>query len=266
MFETIEESKTNFYAYKLTHDDGAAPCVQNGLLTLAVCKPDIRYGKYLAKLGDYLVGVGGENLGLGRLIYMAQITDILENGEYYKSEAYQDRLDCAYEEDPNDQPFHRGEDWEHYNGNFIEITRLGKIIKYEGRGSPTWHRDVGAGWKNARVLLSTDYRYFGYGKIGPAHDLLCRYPELRSLIEMSRTSFDVPHLKITPTRREWPYILLIRDSLWHSYAMMPQGTHATHYKDDPRPGERAAFNKEMKRWRKQHPFTAQDKQAFGFRR
>jgi hypothetical protein len=250
----------SFYAYKLTHDDGAAPCVQGGLLTLAVCKPDIRCGKDSAKIGDYLVGVGGVNLGLGRLIYMARITKILEDGQYYKFGAYQDRLDCAYEEDLDNpgQPVHRGYPWEHYNGNFDG--------GYEGRGGQTWSRDVGRGWRHARVLLSQDYRYFGDGTVGPAHDLLCQYGELRSLIEMNRTSFNAPHLKITPARREWPEIQLIRDNLWQSYAMMPEGTHATHYKDDPRPKDWSTFNKEMNRFRKQYPFTTAAKQAFGFRR
>jgi len=30
------------YFYKLTCDDGGAPCVQDGLLSLAICKPMIR--------------------------------------------------------------------------------------------------------------------------------------------------------------------------------------------------------------------------------
>jgi hypothetical protein len=30
------------YFYKLVVDDGGAPCVQNGLLSLAICKPQIR--------------------------------------------------------------------------------------------------------------------------------------------------------------------------------------------------------------------------------
>jgi len=30
------------YFYKLTTDDGGAPCVQDGLLSLAICKPMIR--------------------------------------------------------------------------------------------------------------------------------------------------------------------------------------------------------------------------------
>ncbi len=31
-----------FYRYVLAHDNGTAPCPQNGLLTLATCKPAIR--------------------------------------------------------------------------------------------------------------------------------------------------------------------------------------------------------------------------------
>ena len=40
---------------------------------LANCKPEIRK---IAKLYDFLIGIGGRNLGLGRLIYVAKITEI----------------------------------------------------------------------------------------------------------------------------------------------------------------------------------------------
>jgi hypothetical protein len=30
------------YIYKLTSDDGGAPCVRDGILSLAICKPWIR--------------------------------------------------------------------------------------------------------------------------------------------------------------------------------------------------------------------------------
>ena len=60
------------YAHK-THDDGEALCVKDGFLTLAICKPEVRK---IAKLYDFLIGIGGRNLGLGRLIYVAKITEI----------------------------------------------------------------------------------------------------------------------------------------------------------------------------------------------
>ena len=36
------ENMTQVYIYKLTVDDGGAPCVHDGVWTLAICKPAIR--------------------------------------------------------------------------------------------------------------------------------------------------------------------------------------------------------------------------------
>ena len=37
-----KENNPRFYLYKMTVDDGGAPCVQDRMLTLAICKPTIR--------------------------------------------------------------------------------------------------------------------------------------------------------------------------------------------------------------------------------
>ncbi len=42
-----------FYLYKMTVDDGGAPCVQDGVLTLAICKPTIRR---VAPEGSFSIG------------------------------------------------------------------------------------------------------------------------------------------------------------------------------------------------------------------
>jgi Nucleotide modification associated domain 2 len=47
------------YAYKMTDDNGGAPCVRDGFLTFAICKPEIRK---IAKEDDVLIGIGGRNL------------------------------------------------------------------------------------------------------------------------------------------------------------------------------------------------------------
>jgi Nucleotide modification associated domain 2 len=44
----------NTYFYKLTADNGGAPCVRYGLLSLAICKPMIRK---TAKEGDLIFGL-----------------------------------------------------------------------------------------------------------------------------------------------------------------------------------------------------------------
>lgn len=47
------------YFYKLVADNGGAPCVENGLLSLAICKPMIRK---TAKEGDLILGFAGNSL------------------------------------------------------------------------------------------------------------------------------------------------------------------------------------------------------------
>ncbi|SFN54073.1 Nmad2 family putative nucleotide modification protein [Dokdonella immobilis] len=45
---------SRIYVYKLTNDDGGAPCVEDELLSLCICKPRIRS---VAIEGDVLIGV-----------------------------------------------------------------------------------------------------------------------------------------------------------------------------------------------------------------
>jgi hypothetical protein len=47
------------YIYKLTVDDGGAPSIRDGVLSLAICKPAIRS---TAKPFDLILGFAGNNL------------------------------------------------------------------------------------------------------------------------------------------------------------------------------------------------------------
>ena len=62
------------YSYKLTSDNGSAPCIQNNLLSLAICKPKIRK---TANVNDYLIGISANSMKLGenKLLYIARITN-----------------------------------------------------------------------------------------------------------------------------------------------------------------------------------------------
>jgi hypothetical protein len=102
----------NIYFYKLTRDDGGAPCVRNGILSLAICKPFIRAS---AEVGDMIFGFAANLLSPdNRLIYIARVTGKLCNGEYYTTRCYQNRGDCIYEAMGNcfvrrtDAKFHDG--------------------------------------------------------------------------------------------------------------------------------------------------------------
>lgn len=74
------------YYYKLTADNGGAPCVQEGLLSLAICKPMIRS---TAECCDLIFGFAANSLAPNnRLIYIARVTDKNRNGAYYKDFAH----------------------------------------------------------------------------------------------------------------------------------------------------------------------------------
>lgn len=132
------EPASNFYVYKLTTDNGGAPCVRQGLLTLAICKPTIRR---VARHGDLLFGFGGRNLG-DRLIYVAVVTGKIPDGSYYWDSRYAFRADRIYERIADG------------------TARLRARARYHTNSDERMH-DVGIRFERAQVLLSTDFRYFG---------------------------------------------------------------------------------------------------------
>lgn len=83
-----------FYLYKMTTDDGGAPCVRDATLSLAICKPMIRSA---APEGGMLLGFAANELSDdNRLIYAAKITKRVSGKEYYSDGRYADRADCIY--------------------------------------------------------------------------------------------------------------------------------------------------------------------------
>src|SRR5437870_4735694 len=75
-------------------DNGAAPCVWRGLLSLSICKPKIRRSASATK-GDLIFGFGGKGYD-ERLIYIACVTEKPATGDYYKNSKYSHRPDCIY--------------------------------------------------------------------------------------------------------------------------------------------------------------------------
>jgi hypothetical protein len=91
--EIKDEDMEKFYFYKMTTDSGGAPCVENGMLSLAICKPSIRR---TARDGNIIIGFGGKKLG-EKLIYVAKISKVVVTGDYYRDNAsYTNRQDCIY--------------------------------------------------------------------------------------------------------------------------------------------------------------------------
>lgn len=128
------------YFYKLTTDDGGAPCVQDGLLSLAICKPMIRS---TAAVDDLIFGFAANSLHRdNRLLYIARITDKAQHGTYYVDKRFGPRGDCIYER--------RGDRF---------VWRPGALH----HGPHDLVHDLGEPpvYPKANVLLSSDFRYFG---------------------------------------------------------------------------------------------------------
>ncbi len=143
------------YLYKLTSDRGGAPCApapqlgKDPLLTLSICKPAVRR---TAQPGDRILGITSRALQtsdgypLGAVIYAAHVTGTVDPHEYYAEQsAFRQRPDCIY-------AFHQANGRLRHSGR----TRLHSDPRYEPR-------DIGIYpfYRNARTLLSTDFRYFG---------------------------------------------------------------------------------------------------------
>jgi hypothetical protein len=141
--------------YKLTSDRGGAPCAPpphagaEPLLTLSICKPAIRR---TAQPGDRILGITSHTLAnaegypLGAVIYAAKVAGTVDPREYYAQRSvFRSRPDCIY-------AFHRANGRLAHSGR----TRLHADARYEAR-------DIGRYpyYKNARTLLSTEFRYFG---------------------------------------------------------------------------------------------------------
>ena len=126
------------YVYKITNDDGGAPCVHDGILSLAICKPRIRVP---AGTFDWVFGFGGVHLG-EKLIYIAQVTSKARHGSYYRDDEYAGRPDRIYT----------------WRGPFLRC--LPNRFHPDGKWG---HLDIGEypNYERAEVLLSTNFRYFG---------------------------------------------------------------------------------------------------------
>lgn len=141
------------YVYKLTVDDGVAPCVPPAegnlpaLLTLAVCKPAIRR---TAKPGDRILGItskaifDSDNYPLYSIIYFAVVDKVISSQEYF-SGAHKDRPDCIYSFDDSTGQFPRLTTTDIHDSPKDRESDLGKYPLY----------------KNGWVLVCREFRYFG---------------------------------------------------------------------------------------------------------
>lgn len=78
----LTDAANSLYIYPITRDLGFAPNPFHGLCTLATCKPKIRKG---AKIGDWIMGVGGATCGTarGRCIFLMRVTEKIGFDTYW---------------------------------------------------------------------------------------------------------------------------------------------------------------------------------------
>lgn len=157
------------YFYKLIADNGGAPCVQRGTLSLAICKPMIRG---TAEPGDLVFGFAASSLDRSnRLIYVARVTDKVRQGKYFTDKRFSRRADCIYER--------RGARFVWRHG----AAHHGPSHLVHDLGRPPGHT-------RANVLLSSDFRYFGAA--GTA-EYKQAYPSVKRAIERLGRGHRVRH-------------------------------------------------------------------------
>jgi len=185
------------YVYKLTVDSGGAPCVNGGLLTLALCKPRIRTS---ARRGDLIIGFGANGPPMAnRLIYIAEVTEEpLVHGSYYENAAYSARGDCIYERASDGQFVRRATARFHNDSDHRE-------------------RDLGSwpAYQKATVLLSRDFQYLG--KEGTV-DYVGHYPLTAQLVKGMKRSHRVNYDQTLLGE-----LLSLKSEIWRRYQRMVLG-------------------------------------------
>ena len=95
-YEPREANMTRLFRYILKDDKGMAPCVEDGIMTLATCKPKIRRS---AKMGDWIAGFMPRPHKRGLLVYAGRVARILDWGQYEAE--FRGRKDAVYRKLPN---------------------------------------------------------------------------------------------------------------------------------------------------------------------
>jgi hypothetical protein len=173
------------YYYKLTVDDGGAPCIADGLLSLAICKPFIRTK---AQQGSIIFGFAANSLaGTNPLLYIAVVTDVAQDGTYYTEKEYSGRADCVYTRKGGRFAWRSGA---HYHGPNDLAHDLG----------------TAPGYPRARVLLSKDFRYLGNRC---SADYKSKYPAIKAAVEGLGQGHRVNHPAALRDQ-----LLRLKDEVW----------------------------------------------------
>ncbi|HKE49144.1 MAG TPA: hypothetical protein VKB52_13855 [Rhodanobacteraceae bacterium] len=161
---------SRLYVYKIRYDDGTAPCVEGGLLSLALCKPAIRA---TAAVGDTIVAFAAKSMCRDqRLVFAAEVTAKIADGAYYRAAAWRHRRDAVY--------CWRGGAFERRRDAAIPISDAD--MQNDLGDAPSYRR--------ASVLLSDNYRYFADTR---AADYRAGFPTLAAMIDKLGQGHRVHH-------------------------------------------------------------------------
>ena len=86
-----DQGMTRLFRYVLVSDTGIAPCIDDGLTTLAVCKPTVRRS---ARHGDWVAGFLPKPHPRGLIAYAGRVSEVLDVGTYEK--VHRGRSDALY--------------------------------------------------------------------------------------------------------------------------------------------------------------------------
>lgn len=143
------------FRYKLDHDYGLAPNPFGGIMTLAVCKGDIRRNKNL-EIGDWIIGTGSKKLKLlNHLIYAMKVEGKMTFDEYWNNPDFKFK-----------KPVLNGSLVQMYGDNIYHTDpKTGEIIQEPCAHSKKDNRvnedHLKRDWKGQFVLYSKHFYYFG---------------------------------------------------------------------------------------------------------
>lgn len=141
------------FSYKIEHDFGLAPNPFWGVMTLAVCKGNIRSHKKL-QIGDWIIGTGSQKLkNLNHLIYAMRVDEKMTFDEYWSDPRFEIK-----------RPQMKGSLAQIYGDNFYHMVDGMVVQEYSAHSNADGstnitHRD--RDWAGKYVLISNHFYYFG---------------------------------------------------------------------------------------------------------
>ena len=127
----------NIWRYVITVDEGKAPCIDNGLLTLCICKPVIRKG---AKEGDWIMGFARKAIGTDLLVYIAKVDNKITIEDY-----------CSDSEPRLDKIF--------------KLNEFGNLVHYGGKIHSDPKSQI-TDLSGKYCIVSNNFWYFGSDYVG----------------------------------------------------------------------------------------------------